>query len=158
MYNVINECFRDKAHLIDGYHKGLLISKPDDIHDIETRVVLALNSPFNNGSKDNPTDVVGTIVEYSLCRYYDVNWDNGKKNSYLIEDKDLIEVPKNFVEKDSKKCKCCGNEKEFSQFEKSDNSEDGYFPYCKPCVDGFKTWHEDEWKRYFNEKRNCRSI
>lgn len=157
MYNVINECFREKAHLIDGYHKALLISKPFIKYDIGTRVVLALNSQFNNGNKDNPTDAIGTIAGYSICRY-EVNWDNGTMNSYLIEDQDLIEVPLNFVEKDSKNCKYCGHEKEFNQFEKSVNSEDGYFPYCKECVDGFKTWHEDEWKRYFNEKRNCRSI
>lgn len=150
MYNVINECFRDKAHLIDGYYTGLLISKVINKPKLGSRVVLALNSKFNDGTKENPTNVVGTITGYSLCRW-DVDWDNGTMNSYLREDEDLIEVPKNFVEKDTKNCKCCGNEKEFSQFEKSDNSEDGYFPYCKTCVDGFKTWHEDEWKKYFNK-------
>lgn len=150
MYNVINECFREKAHLIDGYFKALLIFKVSNNPKLGSRVVLALNSQFNRGSKDNPTNVVGTITGYSLCRW-DVDWDNGTMNSYLRENKDLIEVPKNFVEKDSKKCKCCGNEKEFNQFEKSDNSEDGHFPYCKECVDGFKTWQEDEWKRYFNK-------
>jgi hypothetical protein len=59
MYNIIDNCFKDKAHKIKGFQHSVIIKS--SVAKVGNRVILALNSLFNNGSNDNPTNKVGIV-------------------------------------------------------------------------------------------------
>lgn len=152
--NVLNECFKEHAHQINGHVRNILVIQNYSDIKVDDRVILSLSSYYNDETKKNPTDCVGTVKEISHGQVptpvIEVEWDNGQENNYYKSD--LIVVPKDFLKQpDLKVCTCCKEEKNVAEFKESENSEDGYFPMCNWCVAVKEVIHKENYERYFSK-------
>lgn len=140
-------------------------------------VYISDKSCFYSGLSNNPINRIGVVKWVGLT--VSVDWGDCE-NAYLESDlvvvtlgksvlKDLLVAPFNpeltleslyperFISEFGcpkipvhKVCKHCGELLLMEEYSKSKNSKDGYFPYCKCCVESLQTQHKQRYDSLYS--------
>lgn len=136
-------------------------------------VYISDKSIFYSGLSNNPINRIGVVKWVGLT--VSVDWGDCE-NTYLESDLVVVTLGKSVLSKIlvepfkqelsvevvlprvakeikiplRKICKHCKEILPLEKFLESKNSKDGYFPYCKCCVESLQTQHKQQYNRLYS--------